>query len=85
MTLISASIAENVDRQDFDVIEEAKAVDALVKECGSAVEAANRLRKTASLGLAAAGAAGAGPATANRFAPRRIGDPGSPHLGTRAA
>jgi ParB family chromosome partitioning protein len=45
VTLISASIAENVDRQDFDVIEEAKAVESLVKECGSAVEAANRLRK----------------------------------------
>jgi ParB family chromosome partitioning protein len=46
VTLISASIAENVDRQDFDVIEEAKAVESLVKECGNAVDAANRLRKT---------------------------------------
>lgn len=46
VTLISASIAENVDRQDFDVIEEAKAVESLVQACGSAVEAANRLRKT---------------------------------------
>jgi ParB family chromosome partitioning protein len=46
VTLISASIAENVDRQDFDVIEEAKAVASLVQECGSAVDAANRLRKT---------------------------------------
>lgn len=46
VTLISASIAENVDRQDFDVIEEAKAVESLVRECGSGVEAANRLRKT---------------------------------------
>jgi ParB family chromosome partitioning protein len=46
ITLISASIAENVDRKDFDVIEEAKAVEALVNECGSGVEAANRLRKT---------------------------------------
>jgi ParB family chromosome partitioning protein len=46
VTLISASIAENVDRQDFDVIEEAKAVEALVKECGSATDAATRLRKT---------------------------------------
>ena len=46
VTLISASIAENVDRQDFDVIEEAKAVESLVAECGSGVEAANRLRKT---------------------------------------
>lgn len=46
VTLISASIAENVDRQDFDVIEEAKAVASLVKECGTAVDAANRLRKT---------------------------------------
>jgi ParB family chromosome partitioning protein len=46
VTLISASIAENVDRQDFDVIEEAKAVESLVQESGSAVDAANRLRKT---------------------------------------
>jgi ParB family chromosome partitioning protein len=46
VTLISASIVENVDRQDFDVIEEAKAVESLVTECGSGVEAANRLRKT---------------------------------------
>src|SRR4051794_27396234 len=45
VTLISASIAENVDRQDFDVIEEAKAVAGLVKECGSASEAASRLRR----------------------------------------
>jgi ParB family chromosome partitioning protein len=46
VTLISASIAENVDRQDFDVIEEAKAVDSLARECGSAQEAATRLRRT---------------------------------------
>jgi ParB family chromosome partitioning protein len=46
VTLISASIAENVDRQDFDVIEEAKAVESLVTECGSGLEAATRLRKT---------------------------------------
>src|ERR1700682_3561430 len=48
LTLISASIAENVDRQDFDVIEEAKAVETLVRECGSADGAAERLRKTKS-------------------------------------
>jgi ParB family chromosome partitioning protein len=46
VTLISASIAENVDRQDFDVIEEARAVEALVQECGQADEAAERLHKT---------------------------------------
>jgi ParB family transcriptional regulator, chromosome partitioning protein len=46
ITLISAAIAENVDRQDFDVIEEARAVEALVVECGDGVIAANRLRKT---------------------------------------
>lgn len=46
ITLISASIAENVDRRDFDVIEEAKAVEALVQECGRADEAATRLRRT---------------------------------------
>lgn len=47
VTLISASIAENVDRQDFDVIEEARAVEALVAECGYADVAADRLRKSA--------------------------------------
>ena len=47
ITLISASIAENVDRQDFDIIEEARAVEALVAECRTADEAAKRLRKTA--------------------------------------
>lgn len=46
VTLISAAIAENVDRQDFDVIEEAKAVQVLVEECGRANLAAERLRKT---------------------------------------
>lgn len=46
ITLISAAIAENVDRKDFDVIEEAKAVQALVTECGSAATAATRLRRT---------------------------------------
>lgn len=46
VTLISASIAENVDRQDFDVIEEARAVEALVQECGYADVAADRLRKS---------------------------------------
>lgn len=48
VTLISASIAENVDRQDFDVIEEARAVESLVQECGRAEEAAVRLHKTQS-------------------------------------
>lgn len=46
ITLISASIAENVDRQDFDIIEEARAVEALVQECGRADLAAERLRKS---------------------------------------
>ncbi|MUL78935.1 ParB/RepB/Spo0J family partition protein [Mycolicibacterium sp. CBMA 226] len=46
VTLISASIAENVDRQDFDVIEEARAVEALVTECGHAGKAARRLHRT---------------------------------------
>lgn len=46
VTLISAAIAENVDREDFDVIEEAKAVQALVDECGRADHAAERLHRT---------------------------------------
>ena len=46
ITLLTAAISENVDRVDFDVIEEARAVEALARECGSAGEAARRLRKT---------------------------------------
>lgn len=45
-TLLAAAIGENVRRRDFDVIEEAKAVEALVKECGNAREAARHLGKT---------------------------------------
>ena len=48
VTLISAAITENVDRQDFDVIEEARAVEALVAECGRADIAAQRLHRTES-------------------------------------
>lgn len=46
VTLISAAITENVDRQDFDVIEEARAVEALVLECGRADLAGERLHRT---------------------------------------
>lgn len=46
VTLISASIAENVDRRDFDVIEEARALEVLARECGSGAAAAARLHKT---------------------------------------
>jgi ParB family transcriptional regulator, chromosome partitioning protein len=46
ITLISAAITENVDRQDFDVIEEARAVEALVAECGRADMAGQRLHRT---------------------------------------
>jgi ParB family chromosome partitioning protein len=46
VTLIAAAIEENVARQDFDVIEEAKAVEALVAECGTGDKAAVHLHKT---------------------------------------
>lgn len=45
-TLLTAVIAENVDRSGFDVIEEAKAVEQLVGEYGSADAAADHLRKS---------------------------------------
>lgn len=45
-TLLSAVIAENVDRDGFDVIEEAKAVESLVAELGSADAAAEHLHKS---------------------------------------
>ncbi len=48
ITLLTAAISENVDRVDFDVIEEARAVEALARECGSAGEAsAGSARPTA--------------------------------------
>ena len=45
-TLLTAVIAENVDRAGFDVIEEAKAVERLVAEYGSADGAAEHLHKS---------------------------------------
>lgn len=45
-TLLTAVIAENVDRSGFDVIEEAKAVERLVDLYGSADLAADHLRKS---------------------------------------
>jgi ParB family transcriptional regulator, chromosome partitioning protein len=45
-TLLTAVISENVDRSGFDVIEEAKAVESLVQEYGSADAAAEHLRKS---------------------------------------
>jgi ParB family chromosome partitioning protein len=45
-TLLTAVISENVDRSGFDVIEEAKAVERLVEEFGSADAAAEHLRKS---------------------------------------
>jgi ParB family chromosome partitioning protein len=46
VTLLSASITENVARQGFDVIEEARAVEALVSECETAEDAAAQLKKS---------------------------------------
>ncbi|MBC2592343.1 ParB/RepB/Spo0J family partition protein [Rhodococcus aetherivorans] len=45
-TLLAAAVTENIGRRDFDVIEEAKAVELLVTECGRADAAAARLGKT---------------------------------------
>ena len=66
ITLISASIAENVDRQDFDVIEEAKAVEALVAGVRPRRRGRRPAAQDAGLGVAAAGAARAGAGTADR-------------------
>lgn len=45
-TLLTAAIAENVDRAGFDVIEEARAVESLVRELQSADAAAAKLNKS---------------------------------------
>ena len=45
--LLAASIQENIDRRDFDVLEEARAVEAMVAACeGSGVAAARRLNRS---------------------------------------
>lgn len=44
--LLAAAIKENLDRKDLDIIEEAKSVDKLVTECGSATAAAHHLGKS---------------------------------------
>jgi ParB family transcriptional regulator, chromosome partitioning protein len=43
---LDAVFSENIDRQDFNPIEEARAVAAMVAECGTAELAAERWRKT---------------------------------------
>lgn len=45
-TILWAAIAENIDRRDFDIIEEARAVDLLSTEGGSGAAAAERLGRT---------------------------------------
>ncbi len=45
-SILEAAIIENIGRSDFDVLEEAEAVHALVAECGSADAAAQRLGRS---------------------------------------
>lgn len=42
-----ASISENIDRQDFAPLEEARAIEQLIAECGSGAKAAEILGRTA--------------------------------------
>jgi ParB family chromosome partitioning protein len=46
VTLLAAAVIENVGRRDFDVIEEAKAVELLISECGTVEKAAMKLAKS---------------------------------------
>jgi ParB family chromosome partitioning protein len=46
-SFLSATAAENIERQDYDPIEEALAVKALAGECGSQKDAAAKLSRTA--------------------------------------
>jgi ParB family chromosome partitioning protein len=43
---LDAVVSENLDRKDFDPIEEAQAVEAMVATCGTAAAAAERFRRT---------------------------------------
>jgi ParB family chromosome partitioning protein len=45
-TLLAAAVFENVGRRDFDVIEEAKAVELLIGACGTVEKAAMKLAKS---------------------------------------
>lgn len=45
-SVLWAAIVENIDRRDFDILEEARAVELMVKEIGNATEAATRLGKS---------------------------------------
>lgn len=45
-TFISATAAENIDRENYDPIEEARAVQLLVDECGTGKAAAEQLGRT---------------------------------------
>lgn len=45
-SVLWASIVENIDRRDFDVVEEAEAVELLVSELGSATRAAEKLGRS---------------------------------------
>ena len=45
-SILEAAIIENIGRSNFDVLEEAEAVQALVAECGSADAAAQRLGRS---------------------------------------
>ncbi|MDH6291887.1 ParB/RepB/Spo0J family partition protein [Rhodococcus opacus] len=45
-TLLAAAVIENVGRRDFDVIEEAKAVELLINECGTVDKASLKLNKS---------------------------------------
>ncbi|MFW0872969.1 ParB/RepB/Spo0J family partition protein [Rhodococcoides corynebacterioides] len=44
--ILAAAITENIARKNFDVMEEARAVDLLANELSSAAEAARRLKRT---------------------------------------
>lgn len=45
-TFYGASVSENIDRRNFDVLEEARAVQRLTEECGSGTKAGELLGKT---------------------------------------
>ena len=85
ITLISASIAENVDRQDFDVIEEAKAVERSSGSAAAPTRPPNGCTRRKAWVSQRRALLELAPELQTALAPRRTGDPRGARPGPGAA